>query len=132
MAATLPDAPTVAATPQLAGGLRGRGVGNPRFASARGVARLLVALLIVAPGCFADTIRVTAWNLEPVPASGTNDTRIQDAATALKKLNPDVILLQQVRDWKMCERLAQALKPVDYSISICSLFRAQSSGASSN
>ena len=107
-------------------------MGSPRFASACGIARLVIAFVIVAPGCFADTIRVTTWNLEPVPAAGTNDTRLQDAATALKKLNPDVILLQQVRDWKMCERLAQALKPVEYSISICSSFRAQTTGASSN
>ena len=125
-------APAVAATPRLAGGLRGRGtrgLGILRYASAYEIARLMLALVILGPSCLADTIRVTSWNLESVPAAGTNDTRIQDSAGVLKQLNPDVILLQQVRDWKMCGQLAQALKPADYSISICSAFREARTGA---
>ncbi len=54
--------------------------------------------------------------------AGTNPNRIRQAASALKKLDPDVILLQQVRDWQMCEQLAQALKPAEYKTLTCSSF----------
>ena len=94
----------------------------------RGIARLAVVLVLLGASCFAETVRVTTWNLEPLPASGTNDTRVPDAAAALRKLNPDVILLQQVRDWRMCEQLAQALKPADYSVCVCSSFREARTG----
>ena len=60
--------------------------------------------------------------------AGTNQIRIRQAAAALKKLNPDVILLQQVRDWQMCDQLAQALKPAEYKVLICSSFRAPRTG----
>ena len=40
----------------------------------------------------------------------------------MKKLDPDVILLQQVRDWKTCDQLVQALKPAEYKILVCSSF----------
>jgi hypothetical protein len=106
-----------------------RGLGNLRYASARAIAGLAFVLVVLSQNCFADTIRVTTWNLEPVPAAGTNDTLIQDAAAALKKLNPDVILLQQVRDWKMCGQLAQALEPAEYNVLVCSSFRDSRTGA---
>jgi endonuclease/exonuclease/phosphatase family metal-dependent hydrolase len=93
---------------------------------------LVLALIILGASCFAETVRVTTWNLEPMPAAGTNDTRIPDAAAALKKLNPDVILLQEVRGWRMCEQLAQALKPAEYSVCICSSFREARTGSLSN
>ena len=48
---------------------------------------------------------------------------IQDAAQSLKKLHPDVIVLQQVADWQTCHRLAQALQPENYQVAICSSFR---------
>jgi hypothetical protein len=62
-------------------------------------------------------------------AAGTNEARLQEAAAALKQLNPDVILLQQVRDWKMCGQLAQALKPAQYSVQVCSSLRDARTGA---
>lgn len=86
-------------------------------------ASVALALLVLLPSCLADSLRVTTWNLEPPSAAPTNEARLQEAATALKQLNPDVILLQQVRDWKMCAQLAQALKPAAYSVQICSAFR---------
>jgi endonuclease/exonuclease/phosphatase family metal-dependent hydrolase len=49
--------------------------------------------------------------------------QLQEAADALKKLNPDVIVLQQVTDWKTCTALAQALEPEKYQVVICSGFR---------
>jgi hypothetical protein len=90
---------------------------------------LALAALILIPTVRADTLRVVTWNLEPSAAPGatnaptdTNPPSIRQAAAALKELAPDVILLQQVRDWKMCDQLAQALKPADYKILICSSF----------
>src|SRR5271169_4416014 len=120
MPTTMPPAPAVSPPHPLPGDLMGRGtrsLGYLRHPSLCGIASLALLLAVLGPSCFADTIRVTTWNLEPVPAAGTNDTRVQDAALVLKKLNPDVIVLQQVRDWKMCGQLAQALKPADYNVS---------------
>jgi hypothetical protein len=82
-----------------------------------------LALLVPLPNCLADPLRVLTWNLEPPTAAGTNEVPLQEAAAVLKQLNPDVILLQQVRDWKECAQLAQALKPAEYSVPVCSAFR---------
>ena len=84
--------------------------------------------LIIGTGAldgFADTLRVTTWNL--LSASGaatgvTNNTVRQRAAT-LTKLNPDVILLQGVSDWQLCSQLVEALKPAEFNIASCSFFR---------
>jgi hypothetical protein len=76
--------------------------------------------------CPAETLRVTTWNLGV--GSNTNDAArlVEDAAAALKALDPDVILLQRVQDWRMCGQLADALKPLDYSVLICSAFQQDS------
>ena len=92
-------------------------------------AKSLLALLIFLPSCLADTLRVTTWNLQAQAGAGTSENRLQEAAAALKQINPDVILLQQVRDWKMCADLAQALKPDQYNVQVCSAFRDLRSGA---
>jgi hypothetical protein len=55
-------------------------------------------------------------------AAGMTPIRIRQASAALKKLDPDVILLQQVRDRKTCDQLVQALKPAEYKILVCSSF----------
>jgi len=91
----------------------------------------LLALLILAPNCLAETLRVTTWNLQAPTGASTSEIRLQEAAAALKQINPDVILLQQVRDWKMCADLAQALQPDQYAIQICSAFREAGTGAPS-
>ena len=77
----------------------------------------------------AQELRVTSWSLLPnsvgtnAPAGTTNGIRMPAAATALRKLNPDIILLQQVTDWAMCQDLAEALKPEAYSVVTCSALR---------
>ena len=95
-----------------------------------GVVGLLgLALLLLVQGGLAQTLRVTTWSLQTpgtgtnAAAANTNGIRIPAAAAALKKLNPDVILLQQVPDWAMCEELAEALKPAKYRVVTCSAFR---------
>jgi len=103
----------------------------------RPVSWLWLAFCLATLDGLADTIRVTTWNLQPMSAgAGTNgapDTkqlRLAEASAVMKKLDPDVILLQQVRDWKMCEQLVQALKPADYRVLVCSAFPETPTGAS--
>jgi exonuclease III len=90
---------------------------------------LTVALLGIA-SAFAGPVRITTWNLRPNISGGTNEWspkvragQIAEAADALKKLKPDVIVLQQMADWKACDELAQALLPEKYQVVICSAFR---------
>lgn len=78
----------------------------------------------------AETIRVTTWNLQWFPSGKANlrdpveePKRIADAAEALRSLAPDVVLLQEIRDWETCERLVSALKPVAYQVLVCSAFK---------
>ncbi len=89
-------------------------------------------LLFLAGNCLAQNLRVTSWDMAgSTTSAGQPGSQIQEAAAALKKLNPDVILLQHVRDWQMCGQLAQALKPANYSVLVCSSFRDAQTGASS-
>jgi endonuclease/exonuclease/phosphatase family metal-dependent hydrolase len=83
-----------------------------------------------APALDASPIRVTTWNLEwfpngspkELPAS-EQDKRIAAAADVLRPLNPDIILLQEVRDYDVCARLANAIAPHGYQVAIVSAFR---------
>jgi len=90
---------------------------------------LLLALLIFAADALAAPLRVTSWNFEAESATpeglapASAESRLQIAAQALHNLNPDVILLHNVPDWQTCGQLAQALRPADYSVLVCSSFR---------
>ena len=89
---------------------------------------MLVATFVVCTGrCPAETLRVTTLNLEDMAGwSATSESaqrRINEAAQSLLKLRPDVILLEHVRDWQMCLQFAQALKPAEYNVLVCSSFR---------
>jgi hypothetical protein len=57
-------------------------------------------------------IRITTWNLEWFPNGSAKDAplevqaqRVKAAADVLKKLNPDILLLQEMRDYDACTRL---------------------------
>jgi endonuclease/exonuclease/phosphatase (EEP) superfamily protein YafD len=78
----------------------------------------------------AAPIRVTTWDLRPGSIVGTNllskefqQGLIKDAAQSLKKLRPDVILLQEVSGWEACRQLTEALQPERFQVAICSTFR---------
>jgi endonuclease/exonuclease/phosphatase family metal-dependent hydrolase len=90
----------------------------------------------------AETIRVTTWNLEWFPSGVANrrlpeheEKRIREAAHAIAIINPDVLLLQEIRDWDSCQKLADAIKavsapssgssagPLEYHVAICSAFK---------
>ncbi|HWX19986.1 MAG TPA: hypothetical protein VN578_08785 [Candidatus Binatia bacterium] len=88
---------------------------------------LLLVSVFLSPRCLADPLRVTSWSFQSsTPA--TNRVSIPLAATSLKELDPDVILLQHVRDWQMCGELILALKPADYNVVVCSSFRDERTG----
>jgi endonuclease/exonuclease/phosphatase family metal-dependent hydrolase len=96
---------------------------------------LLAATLLAIGTLFVDhtsaaNVRLTTWNLDWFP-NGTpkeappeeQEKRIQAAADVLRKLDPDIILLQEVRDYDTCVRLAEAIKPHTYQVAICSAFK---------
>src|SRR3954452_14884674 len=75
-------------------------------------------------------IRITSWNLEWFPNGSAREAtpekqaqRIQAAADVLKKLNPDILLLQEVRDYDACALLGDAIQPGTYTVVICSSFK---------
>jgi hypothetical protein len=54
-------------------------------------------------------VRITTWNLEWFPNGSPHETtpeiqaqRIEAAADVLKKLDPDILLLQEMRDYDAC------------------------------
>jgi endonuclease/exonuclease/phosphatase family metal-dependent hydrolase len=75
-------------------------------------------------------IRVTTWNLEWFPNGSSDDAtpdvqaqRIAAAADVLRPLNPNIILLQEVRDYEACARLGEVIAPGMYHVAICSAFK---------
>jgi TonB family protein len=77
-----------------------------------------------------ETVRVTTWNLEWFPngsptelSAAEQEKRVTAAADVLRPLDPDIILLQEVRDFDACERLATSIKPGVYHVAICSAFK---------
>src|ERR1043165_4190509 len=90
---------------------------------------ILCTLLVCTESFAADAIRVTTWNLEWFPsgkmtkaAPEVEQQRIAEAASVIEVLNPDVLLLQEVRDWDTCEQLAAAVKSLKYHVIVCSAF----------
>jgi endonuclease/exonuclease/phosphatase family metal-dependent hydrolase len=91
---------------------------------------LVVAWLAVAASAFAAPIRVTTWNLEWFPNGSKKERppeeqqrRIAAAADVLRALNPDIILLEEVKDYDVCARLGETIAPHTYQVAICSAFR---------
>ena len=97
---------------------------NKRAAKTLGlVNRVLVALLasfVVASALSQSaeptSIRITTWNLEWFPNGSAHDAtpevqaqRIAAAADVLRPINPDIILLQEVRDYEACARLGETV-----------------------
>ncbi|RYD75792.1 MAG: hypothetical protein EOP84_17770, partial [Verrucomicrobiaceae bacterium] len=105
----------------------------------QGLRRLVLTLLtslFLTGFASAETIRVTTWNLQWFPSGSQNraapeqeEAKIRQAAEVITILNPDVLLLQEVRDWEACQKLADALKPMQYHVAVCSTFRDSVGGA---
>lgn len=82
----------------------------------------LIAILLWGNFCAAETLRVTTWNLGIPSSRPYAAIPIDQVAATLRILEPDVILLQGVQDWRQCTQVAGALKPADYRVLICSAF----------
>jgi endonuclease/exonuclease/phosphatase family metal-dependent hydrolase len=99
----------------------------------RGLVAALACLAVVCtPGKSPEpaTIRITTWNLEWFPNGSAHDAtpevqaqRIAAAADVLRPIDPDIILLQEVRDYEACARLGEAIAPGTYHVAICSAFK---------
>jgi hypothetical protein len=84
-------------------------------------AAVVVAALLASQfgaGSTRATVRCTTWNLQWFPNGAAKDAspeeqdhRIADAANVLKPLHPDILLLQEVRDYAACDRLGDAIEP---------------------
>jgi exonuclease III len=97
----------------------------------RGLSLLLAVFLVgSAQGQSPAKVRITTWNLEWFPNGSPHEAtpekqaqRIQAAADVLKKLDPDILLLQEVRDYDACARLGDAIQPGAYTVVVCSAFK---------
>jgi hypothetical protein len=74
-------------------------------------------------------VRCTTWNLQWFPNGSANEAstaqqeqRIKEAADVLRPINPDIVLLQEVRDYGICARLGEAIAPGIYHVAFCSAF----------
>jgi hypothetical protein len=75
-------------------------------------------VLLIAGYGGAQTVRCTTWNLEWFPNGSAHETsaeqqnqRIKEAADVLRPIDPDILLLQEVRDYEACARLGEAIAP---------------------
>src|SRR4030095_7210180 len=96
---------------------------------ARTLTAVFLALLITGASG-AQTIRCSTWNLQWFPNGSANEApasqqeqRIKEAADVLRPINPDIVLLHEVRDYDVCARLGEAIAPDVYQVAICSAFK---------
>lgn len=89
---------------------------------------ILCGFLLQQP-CDGQALRVTTWNLHDFPSGvyGLRKPEVEKqhteaAADVLRKLSPDIIVLQEVRDAESCTNLA-ALISSNYTVHTCSAFR---------
>lgn len=77
----------------------------------------------------ADALKITTWNLKWFPSGLANrkepaveSVRILQAAAVLREIDPDIVLLQEIRDEDSAEQLFTAIAPHHYQIAIVSRF----------
>jgi len=92
--------------------------------------RIAVAIFFVSTA-FAEELKIVTWNLEWFPSGSSRGIaspdieagRVRAVSEVLKGLDADILVLQEVRDAKACEALAEALKPLVYHVAVCSQFK---------
>jgi endonuclease/exonuclease/phosphatase family metal-dependent hydrolase len=93
--------------------------------------RIIFCLLFAALDSFCGELSVCTWNLEWFPSGSSKGIASKEiefkrtllVAETLSKLNCDILILQEVRDIQSCEDLVEALKPLKYTISVCTQFK---------
>lgn len=105
---------------------------HPKFACCLGLLLLgLTGLPVRLPA--AEPVRIVSWNLKSLSQAADRnaplDARLNSAALALRKLEPDVILLQEVPDWKTAADLASRIDP-RFGVRICSAYERAVGGRS--
>jgi endonuclease/exonuclease/phosphatase family metal-dependent hydrolase len=98
--------------------------------------RVIIFLFLLGSLLSAKEISITTWNLEWFPAGNSKGVatpeveskRIEDAAAALRELDSDIIVLQEVRDYEACDALAKAISPA-YQVLVCTAFKSGFGGA---
>jgi endonuclease/exonuclease/phosphatase family metal-dependent hydrolase len=90
---------------------------------------LLLFVIWAAQLFAADAIKITTWNLKWFPSGVANrkdptveTVRIAQEAAVLRDIDPDIVLLQEVRDEDSAERLFEAIAPQRYQLAIVSRF----------
>lgn len=82
----------------------------------------------------AEPVRIVSWNLsslgQAADRNASLDARLNSAALALAKLKPDVVLLQEVPDWKTAADLASRID-ARFGVRICSAYERAAGGRSS-
>ena len=94
------------------------------------VAAIALLGLLISQYSDAQTVKCTTWNLEWFPNGSAKERplaqqeqRIKEAADVLRPIDPDILLLQEVRDYDACARLGEAIAPGVYHVTICSAFK---------
>jgi len=89
---------------------------------------LILAFGLAVGSVTAGDLVVTSWNLQWFPSGSPRKSsveveaeRIRAAASTLRAIGPDVVALQEVRDFETCERLA--LEAGELKVVVCSRFR---------
>jgi len=89
-----------------------------------------LSCLLIAAQSRAQTVRCTTWNLEWFPNGSAKEApaaqqeqRIKQAADVLRPIDPDIIVLQEMRDYDVCARLGEAIAPGIYHVAVCSAFK---------
>src|SRR5258707_345650 len=105
-------------------------MGRNKIASFAAIVVSTILANHVGAGSTPGDVRCTTWNLEWFPNGSAHDAspeeqdrRIIDAAAVLKPLHPDILLLQEVRDYDACSRLGNAIESGAYQVEICSAFK---------
>jgi len=101
------------------------------LASSIGIALFAAFVALPVDGGGEDlSIRVTTWNLQWFPSGSQVEAppaeqtrRIEEAASVLRTISPDIVLLQEVGDYEACARLGEAIRSGTYHVAICSAFR---------
>ena len=92
--------------------------------------RLILLLFLLGSFLHAKDISVTTWNLEWFPSGNSKGIappeveakRIADAAEVLRKIDSDIIVLQEVKNYEACEALAKAIGST-YQVLVCTAFK---------